>query len=82
LLDDRAKSGNVLCWNGEVFGGLPVPDGTNDTAVLLASLTNDTATPSLSSSARTNPTRDAVMKIMESIEGNGAPRATDSFETE
>jgi len=30
--------GNVLLWNGEVFHGLLVPSGSNDTAVVLAAL--------------------------------------------
>jgi hypothetical protein len=32
------SSGNVLCFNGEVFGGLDVPDGGNDGKCLLAAL--------------------------------------------
>lgn len=31
--------GNALCWNGEIFGGaLCVPEGANDTRVLLDAL--------------------------------------------
>jgi hypothetical protein len=30
--------GNVLCFNGEVFGGLHVPPGSNDARLLLAAL--------------------------------------------
>jgi asparagine synthetase B (glutamine-hydrolysing) len=33
-----APSGGVLCFNGEVFGGLPVPPGDNDGACLLEAL--------------------------------------------
>ncbi len=29
------EAGNVLVWNGEVFGGVALPEGSNDTAVLL-----------------------------------------------
>jgi hypothetical protein len=32
------SSGNVLCFNGEVFGGLDVPEGGNDGKCLLAAL--------------------------------------------
>lgn len=32
------KDGNVLVFNGEVFGGLEVPRGANDGAVLLEAL--------------------------------------------
>lgn len=31
-------NGNVLCFNGEVFGGLEVPEGSNDGQCLLAAL--------------------------------------------
>lgn len=37
-LEDRA--GNVLAWNGEVFGCLPVLPGENDTAVVLERLSS------------------------------------------
>jgi hypothetical protein len=33
-----APSGSVLAFNGEIFGGLPVPRGANDGACLLAAL--------------------------------------------
>nr|CAB3223735.1 asparagine synthetase domain-containing protein 1-like [Phallusia mammillata] len=35
-----SKRGNVLIWNGEVFGGLQVPENKSDTAVLLEALEN------------------------------------------
>ncbi|XP_028848097.1 asparagine synthetase domain-containing protein 1 [Denticeps clupeoides] len=35
-------SGNLLLWNGEVFGGLVVHEEENDTAVLLRSLSSQT----------------------------------------
>lgn len=45
LLSDRTiqpvedAEGNALCWNGEIFGGdLAVPEGANDTCVLLEAL--------------------------------------------
>lgn len=61
LCDDA--SGNVLCWNGEVWRGLDIPNGTNDTHVLLDQLT-------LACSATGATTIDAsVMAIMERIEG-------------
>lgn len=33
-----APDGSVLCFNGEVFGGLEVPPGANDAQALLAAL--------------------------------------------
>ncbi|XP_078460118.1 asparagine synthetase domain-containing protein 1 isoform X2 [Lampetra planeri] len=33
--------GNVLLWNGEVFGGLEVPPGESDTSVVLRALAGD-----------------------------------------
>jgi asparagine synthetase B (glutamine-hydrolysing) len=33
-----SPSGNVLLWNGEVFGGVPISSSTSDTAVVAASL--------------------------------------------
>ncbi|KAI8466953.1 MAG: asparagine synthase-domain-containing protein [Monoraphidium minutum] len=33
-----AASGGVLCYNGELFGGLPLPPGANDGEALLAAL--------------------------------------------
>ena len=35
---ERDATGNVLLWNGEVFGGLPVAPGENDTRVVAAQL--------------------------------------------
>ena len=32
--------GNVLCYNGEVFGGLHIPPGCNDGQVLLEQLSS------------------------------------------
>ncbi|XP_006823674.1 asparagine synthetase domain-containing protein 1-like, partial [Saccoglossus kowalevskii] len=32
------QSGNILLWNGEIFGGINVSEGSNDGDVLLASL--------------------------------------------
>lgn len=34
----RDAAGNILLWNGEIFGGLGVPPGANDGAALLAAL--------------------------------------------
>lgn len=34
------EKGNVLLWNGEIFGGLDVKNGENDTEVLLRNLRN------------------------------------------
>ncbi|KAG1174484.1 hypothetical protein G6F70_008376 [Rhizopus microsporus] len=32
------ESGNILCWNGEIFGGIYVEHGQNDTQVLMSHL--------------------------------------------
>ncbi|KAI8378805.1 asparagine synthase-domain-containing protein, partial [Choanephora cucurbitarum] len=50
------RSNNVLCWNGEIFDGLPVPVGQNDTAILMDQL-------------ESAETEDAILKTMEQIEG-------------
>ncbi|KAI9280048.1 asparagine synthase-domain-containing protein [Sporodiniella umbellata] len=33
-------SGNILCWNGEAFGGIQVPYNQNDTEVVMSQLKN------------------------------------------
>lgn len=38
----RISNGDVLCWNGEIFGGIPVAFGQNDTEVLMEQLENAT----------------------------------------
>jgi len=49
----RADDGSLLCFNGEVFGGLDVPDGLNDGAALLRALTTaGAAVPAVLSSVR------------------------------
>jgi asparagine synthetase B (glutamine-hydrolysing) len=30
-----SRDGSVLCWNGEVFGGIDIPQSTSDTAIIM-----------------------------------------------
>ena len=49
-------SGNVLCFNGEVYGGLDIPPGGNDGKCLAAAL-------------RTCATADEVVTVLSSLRG-------------
>ena len=49
------ESGNMLLWNGEIFGGcsVPVPPGASDTRRLLAALGAAASVPALMRAVRT-----------------------------
>ena len=48
-----SESGDVLCWNGEIWQGLNIEDNENDGLKLLAALTSE----------------KSVWKVMETVEG-------------
>ncbi|ORE10373.1 N-terminal nucleophile aminohydrolase [Rhizopus microsporus var. microsporus] len=50
------ESGNILCWNGEIFGGIYVEHGQNDTQVLMSHLTKADS-------------QEAILSIFSRIEG-------------
>ncbi|CAO3661697.1 unnamed protein product [Rhizopus stolonifer] len=50
------SSGNILCWNGEIFGGLEVAHDQNDTEVLMNHLENTNS-------------QDDILSIFSRIEG-------------
>ncbi|KAI9468939.1 MAG: asparagine synthase-domain-containing protein [Benjaminiella poitrasii] len=52
----NAQSGNVLCWNGEIFGGIDIPFGNNDTQILMERLENAT-------------TENEILDVLQKIEG-------------
>ncbi|KAG1543147.1 hypothetical protein G6F51_006847 [Rhizopus arrhizus] len=49
-------SENILCWNGEIFGGLQVEHGQNDTQALMSYL-------------RESSSQDEILSIFSRIEG-------------
>ncbi|ORX49874.1 hypothetical protein DM01DRAFT_1338005 [Hesseltinella vesiculosa] len=61
-LQDK-HTGDVLCWNGEVFGGLDVPFGSNDTSIVMDMLEkmNDFDTE--------DQARTYLLKLVARIEG-------------
>ncbi|KAI8328405.1 asparagine synthase-domain-containing protein [Blakeslea trispora] len=50
------RSNNILCWNGEIFDGLSVPVGQNDTQTLMDQL-------------EAAETEEAILSTMQQIEG-------------
>ncbi|CAO3607842.1 unnamed protein product [Mucor fragilis] len=51
-----ATTGNTLCWNGEIFGGIDVAFGENDTQILMDTLEKAT-------------TETEILSALQSIEG-------------
>ncbi|KAI7898362.1 asparagine synthase-domain-containing protein [Cokeromyces recurvatus] len=52
----NSQTGNVLCWNGEIFGGIDVEFGHNDTQILMDQLEKTT-------------TENDILDVLQKIEG-------------
>ncbi|CAO3599921.1 unnamed protein product [Absidia cylindrospora] len=58
-----STNGDVLCWNGEVFSGLDIPFGVNDTQVVMENLEK------MNSAADELGAQTIMLSVMSKIEG-------------